>query len=293
LLEHCAVLYTMLRPAVRRFRRELCLLYDFTPVLLPSVHVAETRAEFGELFSRHVLLCDKAVAISESTRSDACWLTPMPRQRVVVGRPGPSMCVKRHASSRAVVRRKNLILVVSTLEPRKNAVFLLRWFLTTKVLPADTELWWVGPQGWLFMVNAKSFGINPRTNSVRFLGHVSDAELCELYRQASFTIYPSLYEGFGFPVVDSLRHGTPVLCSFNSSLAEFAGPGVCYFDASDPASLDAACRDLLDSGPVEVTRNDLDDGLSWDRLARKIVALCMEQGNQEPAAAAGFRRKRA
>ncbi len=121
----------------------------------------------------------------------------------------------------------------------------------------------------------------------------SDSELCELYRQASFTIYPSLYEGFGFPVLDSLRHGTPVLCSFNSSLAEFAGPGVFYFDAGDPASLDSACRDLLASGLVEVARNDLDHGLSWDRLAHKIVTLCMEQGNQEPAANPDFRRKKA
>jgi glycosyltransferase involved in cell wall biosynthesis len=161
------------------------------------------------------------------------------------------------------------------------------------VLPPDTELWWVGPHGWLFMVNAKSFGANPRTELVQFLGSVSDSELCELYRQASFTIYPSLYEGFGFPVLDSLRHGTPVLCSFNSSLAEFAGPGVFYFDAGEPASLDSACRDLLASGPVEVARDDLDHGLSWDRLAHKIVTLCMEQGNQEPAANPDFRRKKA
>jgi glycosyltransferase involved in cell wall biosynthesis len=281
LLARCAVLYTMLRPPVRRFRRELCLLYDFTPVLLPGVHVAETRQEFGELFSRHVLLCDQVVAISESTGADACWLTRLPRERVVVGRPGPSLCVTRHASPRRLTRKKNLILVVSTLEPRKNAVFLLRWFLTTRVLPPDTELWWVGPHGWLFMVNAKSFGANPRTELVQFLGTVSDSELCELYRQASFTIYPSLYEGFGFPVLDSLRHGTPVLCSFNSSLAEFAGPGVFYFDAGDPTSLDSACRDLLASGAADVARTDLDDPPNWDRLARTIVSLCTEQSYPE------------
>ena len=69
---------------------------------------------------------------------------------------------------------------------------------------------------------------------------VPDAALCRLYRRAGRTIYPSLYEGFGFPVLDSLRHGTPVLTSQNSSLREFTVPGVTFFDPCDAATLDAA-----------------------------------------------------
>jgi glycosyltransferase involved in cell wall biosynthesis len=103
---------------------------------------------------------------------------------------------------------------------------------------------------------------------------VSDKRLCELYRQATFTIYPSLYEGFGFPVLDSLLHGAPVISSFNSSLQEFAGDGVFYFDACNSISLDAACSELIASLPLRIDRNDLHNRFSWDRLARKIISLC-------------------
>src|SRR5207237_6361078 len=167
----------------------------------------------------------------------------------------------------------DVLLVVSTLEPRKNGPFLLHWFLNTRVLNDDTELWWVGPHGWLLDQRSSQRQHQGRGRTIRFLGVVSDGALCELYRQASFTVYPSLYEGFGFPVLDSLRHGAPVLSSFNSSLQEFAGPGVFYFDPCDPASLDEACRELLAQQPLTIQRNDLDERCSWDALARTVVSL--------------------
>lgn len=270
----CAVLYTMLRPPQRHFRRELCLLHDFTPVLMPSYHVAETCEHFGRMFTHTAALCDKLVANSYSTKADADWLCRVAPENIEVCYPGPTLCVHQHASAKPVTRRDDVVLIVSTLEPRKNGPFLFDWFLSTPVLDEKTELWWVGPRGWLMNHNSSRRMRQPRCRKIRFLGFVPDRELCQLYRQASFTIYPSLYEGFGFPVLDSLRHGTPVLCSFNSSLQEFAGPGVFYFDPCDPASLDQACRQMLASGPMVVDRPDLDARFSWEAMARKVLSLC-------------------
>lgn len=274
LAERCAILYTMLRPPRRHFRRELCLLYDFTPLLMPDYHVAETRAHFGALFTQSAALCDKLLAISCSTKADAGWLCRVAPEDVVVGYPGPTLCVHQHASPEAVARRNDVILVVSTLEPRKNGPFLLHWFKTTRVLKTGTELWWVGPRGWLLGPPSGAPTRASQGRRIRFLGSVPDRELCQLYRQASFTIYPSLYEGFGLPVLDSLRHGTPVLSSFNSSLQEFAGPGVFYFDSCDPASLDNACQELLASMPITIDRAHLDHRFSWEAMARKVLSLC-------------------
>lgn len=273
LASRCAILYTMLRPPQRQFRRELCLLHDFTPVLMPHVHVAETCEHFGALFTRTAPLCDRLVANSHSTKADASWLCRVPPENVVVCYPGPTLCVREHASPEPVARRDDVLLVVSTLEPRKNGPFLFHWFLNTPVLEAGTELWWVGPQGWLMDHPAGRRACEGKGRKIRFLGTVPDRELCELYRRASFTIYPSLYEGFGFPVLDALRHGTPVLCSFNSSLQEFAGPGVFYFDPCDPASLDEACRELLAARSQAVDRRDLDDRFSWEAMAQTVLSL--------------------
>jgi len=135
----------------------------------------------------------------------------------------------------------------------------------------------------LLKTSARRLGNGPRAKQVRFLGKVSDRRLCELYRQASATIYPSLYEGFGFPVLDSLRHGTPVLCAYNSSLGEFEGPGVHYFDATDPSSLDEAYKVFLATKTGSLERADLDRRLNWDNMARTISTLCAEQEDQELA----------
>lgn len=271
-------IYTALRPAERHFRRELGILYDFTTLLLPEVHAELTRTHFGSFFGQASTSCDKLLAISHATKHDASWLCAVPNEHVVVGYPGPSLCVNRHAHERPVTRSDGIILVVSTLEPRKNGPFLLDWFCQTEALPANMELWWVGPRGWwatrdwLKDLSKKRQGKAGRR--VRLLGMVSDRRLCQLYQQAAFTIYPSLYEGFGFPVLDSLMHGAPVACSYNSSLKEFADAGVFFFDPGDPATVDDACRDLLAARPVPIDRDMLRDRFSWDVLARTMLEMC-------------------
>src|SRR5262245_3672320 len=170
--------YTALRPAERHFRRELGVLYDFTTLLLPAVHAELTQRHFGSFFGKTAALCDGLVAISHSTKHDAASLCALPNERVVVGYPGPSLCVHRHAHPRPVPRRDDVILVVSTLEPRKNGPFLLDWFCKTDALPPGMQLWWVGPKGWwasrawLKDVARKRRGKDGRR--VRLLGVVSD-----------------------------------------------------------------------------------------------------------------------
>lgn len=267
--------YTLFRPTARRFAREISILYDFTPMVLPWCHEEGTRRLFGHFFSSALPLSDKAIAISSSTKHDAAWLTALRPEDVTVASPGPSLCDRRHASPDAPPRSAHLIVVVATREPRKNADFVLDWFLTSPQLEADTELWWVGPEGWLsFGAGSSAAAAGDRRSRFRFLGMVSDARLCALYRRATCTVYPSLYEGFGFPVLDSLCHGTPVLSSFNSALKEFARPGVFFFDPCDSASLERAYRTLRAGPPPRIDADDLHRIYSWDRMAATVSALC-------------------
>jgi glycosyltransferase involved in cell wall biosynthesis len=276
-LSPSAAVYTNLRPSERLFRKEVGILYDFTTELLPRAHEPRVREDYGNFFGRTSAACDKLLAISYSTKRDAGWLCAKPDSDIVVGYPGPSLCVRQHACRDTQIRRRNIILVVSTLEPRKNARFVVDWFRNTRALDPHWQLWWVGSPAWWvsddFLRGLCGLGQRGDRRRVRFLGAVSDRRLCALYQQAAFTIYPSLYEGFGFPVLDSLRHGAPVLSGFNSSLQEFGGPGVYYFDPCDPTSLDDACRSLSASGRNPLQREDL-VRFSWDTLAQHVVSLC-------------------
>jgi hypothetical protein len=276
-------LFGCLRPVEKTFPFEISVLHDFTPLVVPHTHAEKTRAMFRGFFAESLLSSDAALSVSHSTKADAAWLCDFPQEKIVVAHSGPSLCVGGHLHPSAPRRRPDVGLVVSTLEPRKNAFFLLDWFRDTAVLPGSAELWWVGPLGWLTSRRRLRAYQRPSGRRVRFLGVVPDAKLCKLYQTAGWSIYPSLYEGFGFPVLDALRHGASVLASGNSALREFRTAGVWSFDPCDPASVDDAWRAFRAAGPVDIPLAALDDHYSWDRVARTLAAL-PDRDRAEPGA---------
>jgi glycosyltransferase involved in cell wall biosynthesis len=280
-------LYCATRPEQRYFPFEVSVLHDFSPLILPETHLESTRTDFQRFFAKTLILSDLALADSRSTQSDAAWLSPFEPDRILVAYPGPSLCVGTHGHRGPVARSERIGLVVSTLEPRKNTDFLLGWFRETTVLPEGSELWWVGPLGWLMSRRKlKQLAQVPKGRKVRFLGVVSDATLCYLYQRVGWSIYPSLYEGFGFPVLDALRHGTPVLASGNSALCEFDSPGLHFFDPCDPATVDQAWRTWQAAGSVLVPREPLDQRYNWDRVVTTLLDAHAAQADVVPSSTA-------
>ncbi len=276
-------IWPLLRPIERTFDREVTILHDLTPLILPHTHKEETRSHFQGLCAKAITSSDMALAVSHSTAADAAWLAEIDPSRIAVAHSGPSLCVGRHAEAEPAARLADVGLIVSTLEPRKNPDFLFEWFYSSKALPDNAELWWVGPDGWLTSKERleqfeRQEGSDRR---VKFLGVVSDAELCKLYRTVGWSIYPSLYEGFGFPVLDSLRHGTPVLTSYNSSLREFDSKGLYFFDPCDTSTVDDAWRQFKAEGPVEIPREPLERLYSWDNVARTLLERCADVSSLE------------
>ncbi len=266
-------IYCTLRPLHRTFPFEVSVLHDFSPYTVPYTHLESTRQMFGGFFALALPRSDCAIAVSESTKADAAWLSPMDANKVVVAPSGPSLCVGKHGHRGWVRRRTNVGLVVSTLEPRKNARFLFEWFMGSDEVADGSELWWVGPMGWLS--SRKEFQQLQKPGSrrrIKFLGVVDDAKLCKLYQTAGWSAYPSLYEGFGFPVLDSLRHNTPVLAAMNSSIREFDSPGIFFFDPTDTTTLDEAyrrCRAEAVGKPVP--QAPLDQAFNWTNVARILL----------------------
>jgi glycosyltransferase involved in cell wall biosynthesis len=265
-------LYCGVRTQPRMFPFEVSVLHDLCPLVVGWSFPEAARWGFEAFFADGILDSDMAIAVSHSTKADAAWLSPMPPERIVVAHSGMSLCLGEHRYKGRVKRSPKIGLVVSTVEPRKNAGFLIEWFHGSVVLPRNMELWWVGRMGWLTSrAELKKITRPPGGRRVRFLGNVSDAELCRLYRKASWSIYPSVYEGFGFPVVDSLRHGTPVLTSGNSSIREFEHEGVYFIDPCDGSSIETAWRKLTAHGRGVIAADELLGLYDWGRVARTIL----------------------
>jgi len=270
-----SVLYTFGRPAKRIFAREFGILYDLTPLTVKTASSPLDLENFQSLYFDRLPLCDRLIAISRSTRQDADWLLPGVADRVHVASPGPSQCLTAHAGQASPLKRERAILVVSTLSPHKNAAFAMKWFNASTAVPAKYEMWWVGgkhvngDKQWMLEV-AEAL-LRARTRRISLQGRVSDAKLCELYRRARVTLFPSLYEGFGFPVLDSLWHGTPVVCGYHSSLKEFERPGVFFFDLGDPSSLDRAVKSALGFRRDKIKQSRLAEDFNWQNMGRRIT----------------------
>jgi glycosyltransferase involved in cell wall biosynthesis len=187
--------------------------------------------------------------------------------------------------------RSPFILTVGDLVPRKNHAGLIRAFesLVRAHPHLPHQLVIVGKENWRasnVRATAKRSSVADR---IHFTGFVSDEGLLRLYGACDLFAYPSFYEGFGLPVLDALRHGTPVLASGNSSLREFQSPGLHFFDPCDPATVDEAWSALQAEGPVAIPTEPLDRRYSWDNVARLIVdyrARALSQPNQKATKAA-------
>jgi glycosyltransferase involved in cell wall biosynthesis len=267
--------WSFLRPEQRFFPREVSVLYDFSPLVLPATHTPQTCQWFRRFAAQMLVSSDLALAISHATKADATWLSDLAADRIVVAYSGPSLCVGRHVHRSRVRRRPDVGLVVSTFEPRKNLTFLFDWFLNSPRVGDDAELWWVGAPGWLTSRRVLKSYERPRGHRrIRLLGKVTDARLCRLYQTAGWTVYPSLYEGFGFPVLDSLWHGAPALISQNSALCEFDVPGVFSFDPHDAATVDRAWHELQARAQIPLATEHLRERYDWDRVARTLLQAC-------------------
>lgn len=169
------------------------------------------------------------------------------------------------------------LLMVGTLEPRKNHAAALRALARLKAWGWPHRLLLVGGQGWLFEPIRREIESSGLENDVHFAGFVPDADLPPLYSGAAAVLVPSLYEGFGFPVLEAQACGAPVVCSDASSLPEVAGNAALLVKPEDDEALAHAVH-LLFSQPAaghvlrEMGRKQA-SRFRWDTCARETVEV--------------------
>jgi len=162
------------------------------------------------------------------------------------------------------------VLCAGTLEPRKNLVRVLDAFAR---LRSENLLVIVGPAGWDFEeILGHAAGLGDR---VRLLGHVPDATLAALYRLCLVFCYPSLYEGFGLPLLEAMTSGAPAITSSVSSLPEVGGDAVRYVDPLSVEEIATALTELLSSDEERRMLGERGHEraalFSWERTAAELL----------------------
>jgi len=250
-------------------------IHDLTCWLLPEMHpAANLRAD--RAFAQALKRADAVIAVSESTKRDAVrvlGLDPGKVTRIHSGIDGAFFDVPAAAIARVKDRywlARPFVLFVGTIEPRKNIDTLLdAWFGLAPSLREQFELVLAGPTGW-----ARPETI-ARLREARYLGYIPETDLAPLTAAATVFVYPSLYEGFGFPVAQAMAAGVPVVTSDVSSLPEVTGDAALLVDPRSMAELrDALARLLLSPdlrtelaarGRVRARE------LSWERCAARSL----------------------
>ncbi len=204
----------------------------------------------------------------------------IPESRITVTYPGLSMDKPKknfeEVSKRYSIRIK-YILAVGTLQPRKNYERLIGAF--SHMIDTEHDLIIVGKKGWKFDPILGAPEKHNVSERVHFLDYVSDADLNVLYQHAGCLCMPSLYEGFGLPVVEAMSVGCPVAVSRVSSLPEIAGDAAVYFDPEDVDSIQKGLEKCLVEKNAPEGKKRIASGLkragafTWEKAARKTLDI--------------------
>lgn len=216
--------------------------YDIIPVKFPHLCVGDVAAKFAKYFADVAWSADLILCISEQSRRDLIELlnalgAPTPETDIV--KLGSDIRIPGAGESSTEVTElldKEYVLFVSTIERRKNHETLYRAYtrLIDKGVKNLPLLVFVGMPGWGVNDLLADLRFDPRVQPyIRILNHVSDEDLARLYMNCYFTVYPSLYEGWGLPVAESLAYGKFCLASNVASIPEVGGNLIDYLDPWD------------------------------------------------------------
>ena len=247
--------------------------------------------------SRAVRMSDKIIVPSRATKNDLVDLYKIDPKKIkvvyhgcgriysVVGR-GAKFCVSTDP----------YILFVGTIQPRKNIINLVKAFeifkenfnlppsppfvrggFTPPLQRENLKLVIAGGKGWLWEETFRRIKKSPVEKDIILTGAVSDQELVGLYSRAKIFILPSLYEGFGLPILDAFSAGVPVIASNNSSLKEIVGGAGLLINPEDPNDISRAIKKVIENNDL---RNNLikngkekSKNFSWEKSAREHLKV--------------------
>lgn len=254
--------------------RKVITICDVTPLLFPEAHGRMNVWHHRFVLPAILRECDHIITISEASKRDIVRFYRVPEEKVTVTLLAADRCFGPPVSPPAKLpTERPYILNVGTLEPRKNLSCLLRAYAAARHSGLPHRLVVTGAKGWGASPLARLVADLHLDADVLFTGFIPDEEMPGLYAGAEFFVYPSLYEGFGLPVLEAMSSGTPVITSNCSSLPEVAGNGALLVDPSSEAELCAAMltlagnRDLL--GAMRARGLAQAASFSWERTARE------------------------
>ena len=246
-------------PFLFRHKGIICTVHDMSPWDCPD-SMRKKQVIYGKLSIASSVKASTLVGtVSEFSKKRIMDILKVQEDRIVLAHNGLSSIFERNEkrSIEALMEKYGIpgryILCLSTLEPRKNMRLLIRAYLDLKEsADIDACLVLAGRKGW--KLNDALGETDTEKNDIIVTGFVEDNDLPALYKGADAFIFPSLYEGFGIPVIEAMSQGTVVISSNSSSLPEVGGDAALYFENN---SLDGLKKAIIDFYNLSMEDKDL------------------------------------
>lgn len=255
---------------------------DISYLLFPEYFKKSDLAQLTSWSKYSIKNAKRILTISEATKKDIVKFYGVDQDKIIVTYPGINLFsedINREIVFKKYHLNKKYILYVGTLQPRKNIIRLIESY--RKLDTNEINLVIVGKKGWLYDEIFQKVEEHSLVNKVTFLDYVTREELGVLYKNAQCLILPSLYEGFGIPVVEAMSQGIPVVVSNISSLPEIAGDAGILVD---PYEIDSIVQGLKKA--INLDQNErksiIDKGLkrvklfSWEKCAKETLKVLQE-----------------
>ncbi|MDY7573971.1 glycosyltransferase family 1 protein [Actimicrobium sp. CCI2.3] len=235
------------KPSRKIFHKDSQLFYDFSFLLTQECHTQDTVNYHLEGLIEQIATTELFFCISESTANDLNWLFNVPKTKIVTALLGHNVDKEMAVIAREKIGGREVepyFLMLGTIEPRKNIAIIFEWLKKNPDLLKKFKFIFAGGQGWgpSFSDSVKKYDLSSEMESGRILhlGYVDEALKATLIVGARAIFYPSIFEGFGLPVLEAMELGVPVIASCSTSIPEVLGDTGYYFDPYSVESLDQA-----------------------------------------------------
>lgn len=272
-----------------RHIRRITVIHDLTPLLFPHYHRRHSQLLQRFLLRRILKKAHLILTVSQHTSNDLDRLFPFSRPKTVVIPPGCDPFFQPFIS-KAVLKKWRIdapyFLFVGTVEPRKNLLMLLRAYRRFREWNNERVLLLIaGGKGWRYRSFYDELAQHPYRKDIHLAGYVDKQDLPAFYTHALALVYPSLYEGFGLPVLEAMACGAVVICSGRSSLPEVGGTAALYFDPEDEAELLSHMQAIVQNKPLAEEKKALSlqqaAAFSWESHVRLFIEA-IQAPNRSP-----------
>ncbi|MDR3582749.1 MAG: glycosyltransferase family 1 protein [Candidatus Pacebacteria bacterium] len=280
--------------AVSKYVKHVTTIHDLSFERYPEYFSQKRR--WWHIFINARKICRQAnriIAVSESTKKDVVSLYGIDPQKIAVIPSAVSdkfRIINRNDAKLVKVKEKynlpyKFILFLGTIEPRKNIVGLVRAFSAFQKFARENKkddlqkykLVIAGSSGWKNEGIFQEINNSESKDDIQVINFVDDEDKPYIYNLASLFVYPSFFEGFGFPPLEAMKCGVPVIASNNSSLPEIVGNAGILIDPDKPEEIFRAMREVLSSRELqlELIKKGFEkaDQFAWKKTAQKTLEI--------------------